>query len=144
MKKISIFYCPRIQDHTCIACMKCFKGIREKHGEFAWHEEDIEIVSMTDNATGRELLAATSNVLRMYKDVPSRFDAWDIDSMYVETPVDLGDSAATIEVVASGPLVGILGFGLIVAGAVLIFKQVEALVNLMNNALAFFNGSFLR
>ena len=48
MKKISIFYCPRIQNHTCIACMNCFRGIREKHGEFARHEEDIEIVSMTD------------------------------------------------------------------------------------------------
>ena len=47
MKKISIFYCPRIQDFTCIACMKCFKGISEKNGEFAQHNDDIEIVSMT-------------------------------------------------------------------------------------------------
>jgi len=48
MKKISIFYCKRIKDHSCIACAHCFKGVREKHGEFAQHEEDIEIVSMTD------------------------------------------------------------------------------------------------
>ena len=48
VKKIAIFYCKRIKDHTCIACAKCFKGIREKSGEFAKHDEDIEIVSMTD------------------------------------------------------------------------------------------------
>ena len=48
MKKVAIFYCKRIKDHTCIACAKCFKGIREKNGEFAKHDEDIEIVSMTD------------------------------------------------------------------------------------------------
>ena len=48
MKKVAIFYCKRIKDHTCIACAKCFKGIREKNGEFAKHDEDIEIVAMTD------------------------------------------------------------------------------------------------
>jgi alpha-mannosidase len=47
------------------------------------------------------------NAFKMYKDVPSMFDAWDIDSMYELTPVVL-DEPATIEVVATGPLVGIL------------------------------------
>jgi len=67
-----------------------------------------EMVSLIEKATGREQLAGPSNVMKMWKDVPSRFDAWDIDSMYVETPVELGDDPATIEVVASGPLVGVL------------------------------------
>jgi len=40
----------------------------------------------------------------MYKDVPTAWDAWDIDSMYALAPVAL-DEAARIEVVASGPLV---------------------------------------
>ncbi|MBE0699516.1 MAG: ABC transporter permease [Anaerolineaceae bacterium] len=40
-------------------------------------------------------------------------------------------------------LVGVFGFGFIIAGAVLIFKQIESFNNFMNNALAFFNGSFL-
>jgi ABC-2 type transport system permease protein len=40
-------------------------------------------------------------------------------------------------------LVGVFGFGFIIAGAMLIFKQVESFSNLMNNALAFLNGSFL-
>jgi len=40
-------------------------------------------------------------------------------------------------------LVGVFGFGFIIAGAMLIFKQVESFGNLLNNALAFLNGSFL-
>jgi ABC-2 type transport system permease protein len=39
--------------------------------------------------------------------------------------------------------IGVLGFGYIIAGMMLLFKQVEALNNLFNNALAFFNGAFL-
>ena len=47
MAKIAILYCRRIKDHSCLACMKCFKGIAEKNGEFARHDE-IELVAMTD------------------------------------------------------------------------------------------------
>ena len=47
MPNIAIVYCKRIQDHSCVACAKCYKGIAEKNGEFAQHEE-IELVAMTD------------------------------------------------------------------------------------------------
>ncbi len=47
MSKIAIMYCKRIKDHSCIACAKCYKGIAEKNGEFAKHDE-IELVGMTD------------------------------------------------------------------------------------------------
>jgi len=47
MSRIAILYCKRIQDHSCIACAKCFKGIAEKNAEFARHDE-IELVAMTD------------------------------------------------------------------------------------------------
>lgn len=47
MAKIAILYCKRVKDHSCIACAKCFKGIAEKNGEFAQHD-DIELVAMTD------------------------------------------------------------------------------------------------
>ena len=40
-------------------------------------------------------------------------------------------------------LFGILGFGFVIAGAVLVFKQVESFANLIQNGLAFLNGSFL-
>ncbi|MFW6132553.1 MAG: alpha-mannosidase [Planctomycetota bacterium] len=65
-----------------------------------------ELVSVYDKSAGREVLAAPSNVLRLYKDVPTKFDAWDIDSNYKLLPVDLGDARAEIEVVAAGPLLG--------------------------------------
>ena len=47
MSKIAILYCKRIKDYSCLACAKCFKGMGEKNGEFAQHEE-IELVAMTD------------------------------------------------------------------------------------------------
>ena len=47
MSKIAILYCKKIQDHSCIACAKCYKGIAEKNGEFAKYDE-IELVAMTD------------------------------------------------------------------------------------------------
>ena len=40
-------------------------------------------------------------------------------------------------------LLGVLGFGLLIAGAVLVFKQVESLASLIQNVLLFLNGSLL-
>ena len=40
-------------------------------------------------------------------------------------------------------LLGILGFGFLIAGAVLVFKQVESMANLVQNVLLFLNGSLL-
>ena len=47
MPNVAILYCKRIKDHSCVACAKCFKGIKEKNGEFAQHNE-INLVAMTD------------------------------------------------------------------------------------------------
>lgn len=47
MSKIAILYCKRVQDHSCIACAKCHKGIAEKNGAFAQYDE-IDLVAMTD------------------------------------------------------------------------------------------------
>ena len=47
MANIAVLYCKRIQDHSCIACAKCFKGMAEKNGEYAQHDS-IELVAMTD------------------------------------------------------------------------------------------------
>jgi alpha-mannosidase len=67
-----------------------------------------EITSLIDKtAEIGEYAAGPCNVFKMFKDVPTRFDAWDIDSMYENTPVALTEPAE-IEVVATGPLVGIL------------------------------------
>jgi alpha-mannosidase len=64
-----------------------------------------EITSLKDKETGRETISGLSNSFKMYKDVPAWFDAWDIDPQYVETPVELPQTASlTLE--SAGPLVG--------------------------------------
>ncbi len=67
-------------------------------------DEAGEITSFFDKACDREIAAGPCNAMRMFKDVPSQCDAWDIDSMYALTPVAL-DRRAEIEVVSRGPLV---------------------------------------
>jgi alpha-mannosidase len=62
-----------------------------------------ELTSIYDKELGRELAAGLCNRMEMFKDVPARFDAWDIDSMYALTPVPL-EEHATVEVLSSGPL----------------------------------------
>ncbi|MBS3821459.1 MAG: alpha-mannosidase [Planctomycetes bacterium] len=64
-----------------------------------------EIVSFIDKASGTEYIkdGGAGNVFRMFKDVPGKYDAWDIDSMYVDAPVELS-KVAEIEVVGEGPL----------------------------------------
>ena len=47
MPNVAILYCKRVKDHSCIACAKCYKGMKEKNGEFARYD-DIELVAMTD------------------------------------------------------------------------------------------------
>ena len=66
-------------------------------------DEKGDITSIFDKETGREIAAGACG-LRMYKDVPSNWDAWDIDSQYTLTPVEL-DETASFEVLAAGPLV---------------------------------------
>ena len=66
-----------------------------------------QITSIYDKQAHRELAAGLCNRMKMYRDVPSAWDAWDIDSMYELTPVELGEPAE-IEVVAAGALVGCL------------------------------------
>ncbi len=66
-----------------------------------------EITSIVDKESGRELAVGACNSFKMYKDVPGWFDAWDIDSQYELTPVELPEKAC-IEVGAKGPLVASL------------------------------------
>ena len=66
-----------------------------------------EITRILDKETGRELADGTCNSIKMYKDVPTGWDAWDLDSMYELTPVDL-DRQACIEVAQGGPLIAVL------------------------------------
>jgi len=66
-----------------------------------------EISSIVDKETGHDIAAESCNSFRMYKDVPSNWDAWDIESIYKDEPVDIS-GAASVEVVSEGPVVGVV------------------------------------
>jgi alpha-mannosidase len=66
-----------------------------------------EITSLFDKESGIELAAAVCNQFRVFKDVPSDWDAWNIDSMYEQQPVDI-TAPARLEVIAAGQLLGVL------------------------------------
>jgi len=49
MANVAVLYCRKIQDHSCIACAKCHKGMTERNGEFArYGDDELELVGMTD------------------------------------------------------------------------------------------------
>ena len=55
-----------------------------------------EVTEMKDSK-GASRIGDKANVLKLYKDVPRAFDAWDIDSVYENEPVALeGDSSVSI------------------------------------------------
>jgi alpha-mannosidase len=64
-----------------------------------------EITRIFDKESGQEFVSGLCNSFKMYKDVPSWFDAWDLDSMYVDSPVEL-DGEGSVEVVSQGELFG--------------------------------------
>ncbi len=69
-----------------------------------------EITSLLDKETGKEIAAGALNQFKLYKDVPSWFDAWDIDIQYQQSPVDL-PTQASLTLIAAGPLVAQLKLG---------------------------------
>lgn len=56
-----------------------------------------EMISLFDKEKNTELLSAPSNVFKMYKDMPTFCDAWDIDSYYENVEVELEDAEITPE-----------------------------------------------
>ncbi|GAA5196424.1 alpha-mannosidase [Microbacterium jejuense] len=61
------------------------------------------LVSLRDARTGREAIApgAAGNLLQLHRDIPNKWDAWDIDEHYRRVAEDL-DHADAISVVAAG------------------------------------------
>lgn len=66
-------------------------------------DEKGEVVSCIWKASGREFAAGPMNHFRMYKDVPRLFDAWDIDSNYIEQEITAAEQV-TVEIVNEGGL----------------------------------------
>lgn len=65
--------------------------------------ETGEISSFVLKSSGREFAAGPMNHLQMYKDVARLFDAWDIDSNYIEQEVD-GARNVSVEVLGGSGL----------------------------------------
>lgn len=64
-----------------------------------------EIIRIRDKESGKEFAKGSCNSFKMYKDIPNKYDAWDIDSMYWQLPVELNEPAE-INVICAGPLLG--------------------------------------
>ena len=64
---------------------------------------DGTVRSLVHLPTGREALAAPGNVLRLYDDHPSAWDAWDVDPFHLETGEDC-PPAESCELVLASPL----------------------------------------
>ena len=103
MTKIAILYCKRIQDHSCIACVKCFKGMHEKNAEFARYDE-IELVAMTDCGDCPGLVVPRVKLLsELTKGLERPFDAIHLGTCVklametAECPIDFDDLKVTLE-----------------------------------------------
>lgn len=66
-----------------------------------------EITSILEKETGRELAAGACNQMKLFKDIPVSFEAWDVDTTYECCPVEL-DEPAAYELVSPGPVKAIV------------------------------------
>ncbi len=62
-----------------------------------------EITGIFDKESGMDMTNGVCNSFKMYRDEPSNWDAWEIDSIYEQTPVSLEDQAE-VTVLHNGPL----------------------------------------
>lgn len=60
---------------------------------------DGRLLSLVEKSTGREALSAPGNVIELYDDHPTNWDAWDVDPFHLETgkPCPAAESATLAE-----------------------------------------------
>ena len=61
------------------------------------------VSSIINKADGSELTRGLCNDMKMYKDIPSEWEAWDVDTSYELMPVELSEKAS-FELVSDGPV----------------------------------------
>ena len=103
MSKIAVIYCKRIKDHSCIACVKCYKGMVEKNGEFAAHDE-IDLVAMTDCGDCPGLVVPRVKLLsELTKNLGREIETLHLGTCVklametAECPIDFDDLKVTLE-----------------------------------------------
>lgn len=99
MAFVSLPSCGAVSLRPAISCGKEKPGeklpqalIRKEGANYLMENEKIaakidaagQVVSLVVKASGREIAAGAMNQLRLYRDQPRSFDAWDIDSTYRE------------------------------------------------------------
>jgi alpha-mannosidase len=62
-----------------------------------------EITTIIDKESGKNIADGSCNSFKMYKDAPALCDAWEMDSIYENQPVELKE-LAKLQVVCEGPL----------------------------------------
>jgi predicted metal-binding protein len=103
MARVAVLYCKKVKDQSCIACAKCYKGMAEKNGEFAQHD-DIELVAMTDCGDCPGLAVPRVKLLKeVSANLERPFDTVHLGTcmkMAMETaacPIDYEDLKVTLE-----------------------------------------------
>ncbi|MBD3321418.1 MAG: alpha-mannosidase, partial [Chitinivibrionales bacterium] len=66
-----------------------------------------ELTGIFDKETRQEIACEECNRFMLYKDVPTWFDAWDLEKNYLLNPVPI-HGTASLTVICSGPLMGVL------------------------------------
>ncbi len=68
--------------------------VRELHAANPFYELDLnengEIVSLFDVEAGREVLKDSANVLKVFEDYPTKYDAWELEDYYKLKGYDIG------------------------------------------------------
>jgi alpha-mannosidase len=64
-----------------------------------------ELISLVDKESGIDMMAGAGNRFKLYKDIPARFDAWDIDSM-TENLLMVTDEPVKVEIGPTTELIG--------------------------------------
>jgi len=95
---------PRPSSSNGASLLRATRRLLENERIMVSFNDRGEIASIHDKEAGAELADGPCNQLAMYRDVPTAWDAWDLDSMYAATPVDLPEKAM-MEVLDQGPLV---------------------------------------
>jgi alpha-mannosidase len=70
----------------------------------ATFDHQARLISLWDYETNQERMSGPGNQLNLFKDVPTKWDAWDIDSMVESQPVETPEKA-DILIIGDSPLV---------------------------------------
>lgn len=105
-KKLAIIACKNIKGVSCVGgCLKCFKGMAEKAGEYErWKDYEIEVIGMDDCGGCPGVVMAK---VKLLMDMCKLFDR-DVDAIHLGTciktatetakcPIDVEDLKKKIE-----------------------------------------------